>query len=256
LSDPTFDLEGKVALVTGGNRGIGLGIAEALARAGADVCIWGRDEERNREAERRLLVHGRRVMALACDISDEDRVEGCFQRTLAELGRVDSCYANAGILSSGARFHMMSRQEWHSVFRVNMDGVFFTFRSAIRHMIVRRGGGSLVVTSSLSAVKGMPRAANYAATKAGVVAMIRSIASEYAADGIRANAILAGWTDTEMTGRLFGWDKFREAVLPRIPMGRWGAPADFGGIAVYFASDASAFHTGDAIVIDGGYNCL
>jgi NAD(P)-dependent dehydrogenase (short-subunit alcohol dehydrogenase family) len=255
VSDPTFDLEGKVALITGGNRGIGLGIAEALARSGANVCIWGRDEQKNREAERRLLAHGRRVMALACDISDEDRVEECLQRTLAEFGRVDSCFANAGVLTSGTRFHLISSEEWHRVFRVNMDGVFFTFKHAIRHMLERRGG-SLVVTSSLSALKGMPRAANYAATKAGVVAMIRSIASDYARDGIRANAILAGWTDTEMTGSLIGWDKFREAVVSRIPLGRWGAPADYGGIAVYFASDASAFHTGDAIVIDGGFNCM
>ena len=115
-------------------------------------------------------------------------------------------------------------------------------------------GGSLVVTSSLSAKAGLPRAQHYAATKAGVIAMIRGLAVEYARHGIRANAILPGWIETEMTSGLFSWDKFEKNVMPRIPQRRWVVPADFGPIAVYFASDASAYHTGDAVTIDGAYS--
>jgi hypothetical protein len=137
-----------------------------------------------------------------------------------------------------------------------MEGVFFTFRTAVRHMLERGHGGSLIVTSSLSAKYGMPSGEHYAATKAGVIAVVRALAVEYARYGIRANAILPGWIETDMTSPLFKVEKFEKNVIPRIPHRRWGVPADFGPIAVYFASDASAYHTGDAVVIDGGYSCF
>ena len=121
-------------------------------------------------------------------------------------------------------------------------------------MLDRGQGGSLVATSSLSANYGMPTGEHYAATKAGVIAVIRALAVEYARFNIRANAILPGWIETDMTSPLFGYDKFKERVIPRIPQRRWGVPADFGPIAVYFASDSSQYHTGDAVVIDGGYS--
>jgi NAD(P)-dependent dehydrogenase (short-subunit alcohol dehydrogenase family) len=256
MANSKFDLKGKVALVTGGNGGIGLGMAEALAEAGADVCIWGRNTEKNRFAEDILQSYGQRVLALPCDVSDEKQVEECFARTVKELGRVDACFANAGVGRLGTAFHKMSAEEWRTVFGVNMEGVFFTFRSAVRHMLDRGEGGSLVVTSSLSAKYGMPSGQHYAATKAGVIAVIRALAVEYARYNIRANAILPGWIETEMTAPLFGYDKFKENVIPRIPQRRWGVPADFGPIAVYFASDSSEYHSGDAVVIDGGYSCF
>jgi len=252
----TFDLTGKVALVTGGNGGIGLGMAEELARSGADICIWGQNEEKNKSAAEKLKSYGRQVMAFKCDVSDEKQVEYNFARTVETLGKVDACFANAGVGRFGTAFHKMSIGEWRNVFGVNMEGVFFTFRSAVRHMLEQGIGGSLVVTSSLSAIYGMPSGEHYAATKAGVIAIVRALSVEYARYGIRANAILPGWIETDMTSPLFNMEKFEKTVIPRIPQRRWGVPADFGPIAVYFASEASAYHSGDAVVIDGGYSCF
>jgi NAD(P)-dependent dehydrogenase (short-subunit alcohol dehydrogenase family) len=254
MANSTFDLTGGTALVTGGNGGIGLGMAEALAQAGADICIWGQNEDKNKAAAEKLKSYGGRVVAFKCDVSDEEQVEASFARTVESLGKVDACFANAGIGRIGTAFHKMEIDEWRKVFGVNMEGVFFTFRAAVRHMLERKGGGSLVATSSLSANYGMPSGEHYAATKAGLIAVVRALAVEYARYRIRANAILPGWIETEMTSPLFNMDKFAKNVIPRIPQRRWGVPADFGPIAVYFASDASAYHSGDAVVIDGGYS--
>ena len=254
MSNSKFDLNGKVALVTGGNSGIGLGMAEALAEAGADVCIWGRSADKNSAAADRLKPYGQKVLALQCDVSNREQVEESFTKTIAAMGKVDACFANAGIGSFGTPFHEMDIDEWRKVFGINMDGVFFTFQMAVREMMKHNTGGSLVATSSLSARAGVPRAEHYAATKAGVLAIIRALAVEYARYGIRANAILPGWIETDMTADIFNWDKFKQNVMPRVPARRWGVPADFGPIAVYFASDASEYHTGDAVVIDGAYS--
>jgi hypothetical protein len=254
MSNSKFALNGKVALITGGNGGIGLGMAAALAEAGADVCIWGRNTDKNSAAADRLKSYGQKVLALQCDVSDQKQIEDNFTRTLEAMGKIDVCFANAGIGSFGTPFHEMSIDEWRMIFGINMEGVFFTFQSAVRHMLKQGNGGSLVVTSSLSARAGIPHAQHYAATKAGVIAMIRGLAVEYARYGIRANAILPGWIETEMTADFFAWDKVKEKVLPRVPVRRWGVPDDFGPIAVYFASDASEYHTGDAVVIDGGFS--
>jgi NAD(P)-dependent dehydrogenase (short-subunit alcohol dehydrogenase family) len=250
-----FDLTGKVALITGGNSGIGLGMADALAQAGASVCIWGTNATKNAAAAKQLEAHGGRVLALACDVSDEAAVERSFAETLKAFGRVDACFANAGVSgrAGGQSFTEMSTEEWRRVMGVNLDGVFFTLRAAAKHMTQRDGGGSLVVTSSLAAISGQARGEHYAATKGAVIAMMKALAVEFARNGVRANAILPGWIETAMTERALHWDKFVERVLPRVPLRRWGVPEDFGAIAVYLTSDASAYHTGDTFVIDGGY---
>lgn len=247
-----FDLEGKGVLVTGGNNGIGLGMADAVAEAGASVAIWGRNEARNAEAVERISRHGGSVMSFAVDVANEAQVAEAFAGTIEALGTVDAVFANAGVGSVGTRFEEMTAEEWRYIFGVNMEGVFFTFREAVKHM-KPRGSGSLVVTSSLTGDLGMPRGEHYAATKAGVRAMIRGLAVEYGKYGIRANAISPGWVVTGMTDSFIESEPFSTAMIQRTPTGRFGQPDDFRGIAVYLASDASAWHTGDTITIDGGF---
>ncbi len=252
-----FDLAGKVALVTGGNGGIGLGMAEALAEAGADLCLWGTNAKKNEAAKARLAKAGRTVETLVVDVSDEGAAEAALAETVKRLGRVDACFANAGVTGRAKSMFDLDGKEWRRVLRVNLDGAFFTLRVAAKHMVARaeKGdpGGRLVGVASLAARSGAARNEHYAATKGGLVSMLKAMAVEFARYGITANAILPGWIETEMTAPTFANEKFAANVLPRIPVRRWGKPADFGGIAVYLASSASAYHTGDEILIDGGY---
>ena len=152
-----FDLTGHAALVTGGNSGIGLGMAHGLAQSGADVCIWGTNVERNEAAVQELEKHGTRVRAIRCDVGDEAQVQAAFAGTVEHFGRVDSCFANAGVGGSGTRFVATSLEDFRAVTRVNLDGAFLTLRAAAAHMVERGGGGVLVGTSSVSAVHGAPR---------------------------------------------------------------------------------------------------
>jgi NAD(P)-dependent dehydrogenase (short-subunit alcohol dehydrogenase family) len=249
-----FDLSGKVALVTGGNSGIGLGMARGMAQAGADIAIWGTNAQKNAAAKAELESTGRRVLALACEVGNEAAVEAAMAETLRVLGRVDGCFANAGVSGRGtSSFLALSAQEWRRVLAVNLDGAFYTLRAAARHMVERGGGGALVGTASLAAIEGAARNEHYAATKGGLISMLRALAVEFARHGIRANAVLPGWIETSMTAGAIANEKFANNVLPRIPMRRWGTGDDFGGIAVYLLSEASRYHTGDTFLIDGGY---
>ncbi|WP_419864844.1 SDR family NAD(P)-dependent oxidoreductase [Candidatus Poriferisodalis sp.] len=250
-----FDLTGKVAVITGGNGGIGLGYARGVAAAGADVSIWGTNAEKNAAAEAELQQINPSASALRCDVSDQEQVEESMAAVVERYGRIDACFPNAGIGTQNQQgFHEHSDEDWFSVIDVNLHGVFFTLRAATRQMIAQGEGGSLVLTSSGTAIQGAARGQAYAATKGAMLAMMMGLSVEMARYKITANAIIPGWIDTAMTERLFNWDKFVDNVMPRIPMRRWGVPDDFGPIAVYLMSDASRWHTGDVIKIDGGFS--
>ena len=252
-----FDLTGKVALVTGGNGGIGFGMAEAMAQSGSDIVIWGSNPEKTQAAESKLLAYGVRVKAQIVDCADEAQVVAGMAEAATAMGRLDTVIANAGRGRGAASFAEMSTETWKYNMALNLDGVFWTLREAARHMVERAEagdpGGSLIGVASLAAVEGAARNEAYAATKGGVISMMKSIAVEHARYGIRANSILPGWIATDMTAGAQGNDKFNDAVIKRVPIRRWGRPEDFGGMAVYLASDASSFHTGDSFLIDGGY---
>jgi NAD(P)-dependent dehydrogenase (short-subunit alcohol dehydrogenase family) len=248
-----FDLTGHVALVTGGNSGIGLGMARALAGAGADVAIWGTNEAKNAAAATELETLGTKVVALRCDVGDEAEVTAAFAATVEALGKVDSCFANAGIGGGGTGFVDMTLDEWRRVMRVNSEGAFLTLRAAAKHLVARGEGGSLVGVASVAAIEGAPRGQHYAASKGGLISMVKAIAVELARHKVTANTILPGWIDTPMTEGAFGNERFATAVMPRIPARRWGAPDDFGPAAVYLASPANRYTTGQTFVIDGGY---
>jgi len=256
-----FDLSGRVAIITGGNGGIGLGIAQALATAGCNVSIWGRNAEKNKAAAGSIAGMSGKVDTRICDVSDPAAVKSAMAATLDTFGRVDGCFANAGI-GGGGRHAFIDRTEeqWRTMFATNLDGVFHVFQAAARHMTERANAGDkfgrLVATSSLASLFGTARNEHYAATKAAINALCRALAVELARHGVTSNAILPGWIKSDMTARVLADDKFVGAVMPRIPMRRFGEPSDFGGIAVYLMSTASSYHTADCFVIDGGYTAF
>ncbi|QGZ96907.1 SDR family NAD(P)-dependent oxidoreductase [Terricaulis silvestris] len=253
-----FDLSGRVALVTGGNGGIGLGMAEALAQAGASVEIWGTNADKNTRALEALTKHGTKVNARVVDVSKEENIVSGFNATLAEFGRVDSVFANAGVSNRWKSFLDIGGADMRRVMAVNLDGVIFTLREACRHMKVRAEagdpGGSVVAVASLGALFGAARNQDYTATKAAVIAVTNGIAVEFARYGVRANSILPGWIETDITAAAQQNEVFIKNVIARVPYRRWGKPEELGGIAVYLASDASRFHNGDSILIDGGFS--
>jgi len=256
-----FDLTGRVAVITGGNGGIGLGIAQALSSAGCSVSIWGRNAEKNRLAAASMAAGPGKVDSHVCDVSSPASVKDAMKATLNHFGRVDGCFANAGIGGGGRRaFIDRTEEEWRSMFATNLDGVFHVFQAAARHMIERAEAGDafgrLVATSSLASLFGTAGNEHYAATKAAINALCRALAVELARHGVTANAILPGWIKSDMTAGIMGNEKFVANVMPRIPVRRFGEPSDFGGIAVYLMSKASSYHTADCFVIDGGYTAF
>ena len=247
-----FDLDGHVSVVTGGNGGIGLGMARGLAGAGAAIAVWGRNAGKNAAAVSELEGLGAKAHAFQVDVTREDQVAAAMGATVSHFGRVDSCFANAGV-GVAAAFTEMTIADWNAVVDINLVGAFLSFREAARHMIARGGGGKLIGIASIGSIHGMPRQAQYSASKAGLGALVRSLAVELARHDIQANTILPGWIETDMTEGARAWDKLRETVVHRTPARRWGTPADFEGVAVYLASKASGFHTGDTLTVDGGY---
>ena len=245
-------LDGRVAVVTGGNGGIGFGLAEALLDAGATVDIWGRNEEKTVTALERLSTPDRpKVTARLCDVSDEADVERAMRDAVAERTRVDVVVANAG-LGCFVPFLETRLDDWRTVTATDLDGVFLTFREGARHMKAH-GGGALVAVSSISALHGTPRHAAYSASKAGILGLVRSAAVELARFDIRVNALMPGWIEIDTHPEMRESDRFVEVTTQRTPVRRWGKPDDLGPAIVFLADPSNTFHTGDTIVVDGGY---
>jgi NAD(P)-dependent dehydrogenase (short-subunit alcohol dehydrogenase family) len=248
-----LDLSGRVVVVTGGNTGIGFGLAKGVALAGASVAVWARNTERNQQAVDAIEALGAKASSAGCDVSDEAQVEAAMADTLAVHGRVDTLFANAGVYGDSA-FVDMTLAEWRRVMAVNVEGAFLTLRAAARHMVERGEGGSLVAVASTASIFGAPRKEHYAASKAALVALMRSLAVELARYKIRCNSLLPGWTDTELLSDAKSHQKFVDATIARTPVRRWGTPEDFHEVAVFLADPSIPFHTGDTMVVDGGYS--
>jgi NAD(P)-dependent dehydrogenase (short-subunit alcohol dehydrogenase family) len=246
-------LGGRTVVITGGNGGIGLGIATAVGLAGAGVIIWGRNEPKNDEALAVLEAAGVAARAFVCDVTNEAAVEEAFAASVdAAGGHVDSVFANAGRGGTGTSFVDTSLDQWREVMATNLDGVFLTLRAAARHM-VSHGGGSLVAVSSTSAIHGAGGNEAYGTSKTALLGLVRALAVSLARYDIRVNSLLPGWTLTDISASGYASDKFREATVRRTPVRRWADPAEMGPAAVFLADPTFTFHTGDSMVVDGGY---
>ncbi|CAN7444992.1 SDR family oxidoreductase [Phenylobacterium sp. LjRoot225] len=249
-----FDLTGKVAVVTGGNSGIGLGFARGIAKQGGDLEIWARSAEKNAKAKAELEGYGARVIARQVDVSSEQAVTEAFDATMQDFGRLDCVIANSGAPPAMASVVDLSSEAWHELLGVNLHGAFYTLREGARRMVRQaeagRPGGSLIFCGSLSMFHGVPGVGNYAASKGGMGALVRTMASELGRYGIRANTVAPGYIKTDLGG---GQDSTQvdQFFAAKTPIPRPGEPSDLEGIAAYLASDASRFHSGDTIVIDG-----
>ncbi len=246
-----FDLSGTVALVTGGNGGLGLAYGRGLVKAGAKVAVWGRNEEKNAAAVAELRELGGDAEAWACDVTDEDEVKARFADTLERFEHVDSVFANAGGGGFRGASHKTSREDWLGTIDLNLMSVVHTFSAATEHMLARKKGGRLIVTSSVASLVGTGGAAGYSTTKAAVVGLVQALAVELGAAGIRANAILPGFIETEMS--LDTTQAFQDAARRRSAIGRIGTLKDMEGPAVFLASRESDFMTGRCLILDGGH---
>ena len=248
-----FDLAGRVALVTGGNGGIGLGLARGLARAGASVLVAGRDAGKNTAAVAALVALGATADAVVADITDEASVNAMVGRAVERFGRLDILVNNAGT-NIRRRPEEYSTTDWHTVIDTNLTSAMLASRAAHPHLKAS-GHGRVINNGSMLSIFGLPLHIAYAASKGGIVQLTKSLAVAWAADGITVNAILPGWIDTDLTRKARADIATLDGtVLARTPVGRWGDPADFEGIAAFLASDASAFVTGTAIAVDGGFS--
>jgi len=246
------DLSGQVAVVTGGNGGIGLGFAEGCARAGADIAIWARNAEKSAAAVEQLEGLGVRAIAVACDVADEASVAAATAETVDRLGRIDVCVANAGT-GGGGFLQDLSLEEWRRVMAINLDGAFLTMRDCARQMIAQGEGGAIVAVSSTSAIHGAPATPHYGASKTALLGLVRAAAVGLARHGIRVNSVLPGWTRTEMAEGGYQDDRVREATTKRTPVRRWATGDDYVALAAYLCDKSVTWHTGDSIVADGGY---
>jgi 2-deoxy-D-gluconate 3-dehydrogenase len=255
MTTKPFDLTGRVAIVTGGNGGIGLGMARGLAQAGAAVAIVGRNAEKSDAAVAELKQRGAKAISVITDVTDKAAVAAMVERVKNEFGRIDILVNNAGI-NVRKPPQALSVEEWDSVIATNLTSAFLCSQ-AVYPAMKQVGGGKIINIGSMMSIFGASFAPAYAASKGGIVQFTRSCAVAWAVDNIQANAILPGWIDTDLTKRARAEiDGLHDKVLARTPAARWGAIDDFAGIAVFLSSAASDFVTGTAIPVDGGFSVM
>lgn len=253
ISPGSFDLSGRVALVTGGNGGIGLGMALGMARAGASIAIAARDAAKMEEAKAEIEATGAKAMTVAVDVADEASVKDAVAKVADQMGGVHILVANAG-MNIRKPPQDLATEDWLKIMDVNLNSAFYCANAVYPHMKAA-GFGKVITIGSMASIFGLPFSPAYAATKGGIVQLTRVLATAWAQDNIQANAILPGWIDTALTQQARkDVDGLHQRVLDRTPAGRWGTPDDFSGIAVFLASSASDFVTGTAIPVDGGYS--
>lgn len=248
-----FDLSGRVAIVTGGNGGIGLGMAKGMAQAGATIVIGGRDAAKNAAAVKELQALGTKASAIAVDVLKEQSCRSLISDTVKAHGRLDILVNNAG-MSIRKQPQDFTLAEWHQVMDSNLTSAFLCSHAAYPEM-KKSGAGKMINIGSMMSIFGASFATPYAASKGGMVQMTKAMATAWAKDNIQVNAILPGWIDTALTQRARrDVPTLHDSVLKRTPAGRWGSPDDFAGVAVFLAAPASDYVTGAAITVDGGYS--
>jgi NAD(P)-dependent dehydrogenase (short-subunit alcohol dehydrogenase family) len=247
--------DGRVAVVTGGSAGIGLGIAAALGGAGARVAIWSRRESVAEHALHQLKSSGVQAIAVGCDVGDEEQVQRATASTRDAFGRIDIMVANAGA-SGRAPLCEMELENWEAVIRTNLTGAFLAFRAGARDMIARNEGGALLAIGSVAAVRGQPELAHYAAAKAGLGGLVRTLAVELAPHHIRCNVLAPGFTANSRIDPATAPEETRRVTSAAIPAGRWGSPDDIGAAALYLADPTLAYHTGATVFVDGGLSIM
>lgn len=246
-----FDLTGNVAIITGGNGGLGLAYGRGLVKCGAKVAIWGRNTEKNENAAQELIALGGDVASYACDVTQEDQIAEAFDATISRFGKVDACFANAGGGGFRGYSHKTDRQTWLDTVDLNLMSVVQTWAPVTEHLLKRGEGGRLIVTSSVAALMGTGGAAGYSTTKAATLGLVQALAVELGKAGIRVNAILPGFIETEMS--LTASQEFQDGMRRRSAIGRIGKLEDMEGVAVFLASKHSDFMTGQSVIMDGGH---
>lgn len=250
-----FDLSNKTILITGGNRGIGLAITKSLHHYGARVVIAARNKQQNLIAKNSFLTAQERILTIECDVTNANDVERAFDNACEWGGELYGCIANAGCRGTGEAITTLSLDHWRQTVAVNLEGTFLTLQAGAKRLVKQKSGGRLLAISSIAALHGNAKFSDYCAAKAGITGLCRSLAIELASEQITVNCIMPGWIDTEMNKDVKADRRQYEAIRRlRIPMGRWASPEELSGAAVYLMSKASRYHTGDALVIDGGYS--
>jgi 2-deoxy-D-gluconate 3-dehydrogenase len=249
-----FDLTGKVAIVTGGNGGLGLGMALGLANAGANIVVASRNQEKTQQAVQTLEALGVKAMGVYLDVLQPELIEACMQHTVDAFGGFDILVANSGTVVRKPP-EELSIEEWDLVVDTNLKGTFLCCKAAFPHL-VKRGGGKIITNGSMFSIFGSTVRSAYPASKGGIVQLTKSLAVSWARFNIQVNCIIPGWLKTDLTRQVYEHPEWNPAILKRTPAGRWGIPDDMRGLAVFLASRASDFITGQSIAVDGGFSVM